>query len=261
MSVIKDIAGKGSLTRTVDGFQVERVYIVDDVQGTPETRLYNAMATSGIPQYGDPHPILPDVLVTNISARLVSSKTPNQVSVNVSYSIPDKEDTPADEDELASGVPVISAALVNEDTFLDVNGEFMRVVFTRQFTQGIFRKTFHNAQVSVQRPQMRVTLTRTEPAIPKDTIAKFLGTVNAQPWSGFPEKTWLCSSIDVNDEKTGFEVGYSFIYKSETWRAEVTVGIPADVIDDFPPDKTTGNGYGVFDVYHTEDFNLLGLSF
>jgi len=261
MSVISDIAGKGSLTRTVDGYQVERVYIVDDVQGTPETRLYNAMATSGVPQYGDPHPILPDVLVTNINARLVSSKTPNQVSVNVSYSIPDSEDTPADEGELASGVPVISAALTSEDTGFDINGEFLKVSFTTRFSGGGFTRTNRYEQVSVQRPQMRVTLTRTEPEIPKTRIAEFLGTINSQPWSGFPEQTWLCSSIDVDQEKTGFEVKYSFVYRPGTWKAVITIGIPENVIDDFPPDVTSGNGFGIFDVYPVKDFNTLGLSF
>ncbi len=156
MSVIKDIAGQGSLTRTVDGFQVERVYIVDDVEGIPESRLYNAMATTGVPQYGDPHPIIPDIQVTRITATPEASG--DQIRVDVAYTVQTAEESTDTEGDLASGIPVVSAALINEDTFLDVNGEFMSVSYTTLFTGGIFIRTHKNAQISVQRPQMRVTL-------------------------------------------------------------------------------------------------------
>ena len=255
--IVSDIVASHSLRRTSEGYGVDRIFIVTDVTGPSVSRLYNASIASGIPQYGDPHPTIPDIQVTDVSASPESSDS-ETVKIRVSYSAPDEEDDTTSETELDSGVPVVTAGLVSEDTNFDANGDF---IIVRVFVSLTGQSRFNYEKVSVQRPQMRVTLTRTEPELPKARIAEYLGSVNGQPWSGFRAKTWLISSIDVTKEKTEWEVQYSFIYKPNSWRAVVVIGIPPADIDEHPPDRVNGNGFGIFDVYPEKDFNLLGLSF
>ncbi len=253
--IVKDIVASHTLRRTADGYGVDRIFIISDVTGSPEARLYNATIRAGIPQFGEPHPVIPDIQVTDIQASPESNESEN-VKVRVTYSIPNKDDNEEDSDELSTGIPVISSGLTQEDTSLDINGEYLRVTFV-----GGGAITTKYETVSVQRPQMRVTLSRIEPTIPKQAIAGYLGRVNGSTWSGFGAKTWLMAGVNVSQENAKYRVEYSFIYRPDTWQAEVTVRIPADVIEAFPPDKQTGNGYGKFDVYKFADFNRLGLSF
>ncbi len=253
--IVSDIIESHTLRRTAAGYGIDRIFIISDVTGNPQARLYNATITSGVPQYGDPHPVIPDIQVTDIQASPESNDS-ESVKIRVTYASPTADDSEAGEGDLSTGIPVISSGLTQEQTTLDINGEFILVQF---FGGGGFSTKWE--AVTVQRPQMRVTLTRIESSIPKFTIAHYLGRVNSSSWSGFGAKTWLLAGINANQDKGKYRVEYSFIYRPETWQAVVTVRIPADVIDDFPPDVKSGNGYAKFDVYDFADFNSLGLSF
>lgn len=252
--IVKDIVQSHTLRKTSAGYGVDRIFIVSDVAGNAEARLYNATIKSGVPQFGDPHPVIPEIQVTDIQAAPESNDSAS-VKVRVTYSIPTEDDNESSEGDLASGVPVISSGLQPEETPLDIHGDFIRV----RYVHGSITTTYKS--INVQRPQMRVTLTRVETNIPKLAIAEYLGSINSVAWSGFKPKTWLCASINVNQDQKGWRVEYSFTYREDNWQAIVSVNIPANIIEDYPPDKQTGNGFGRFDVYPAKDFNLLGLKF
>lgn len=255
--IVRDIVQSHSIRRTAAGYGVDRIFIVSDVTGSAESRLYNALQSSGIPQFRDPHPIIPGIEVTDLQASPEGNDSAS-VKIRVTYAIPSIDDIGEDgEGDQAPGVAVVSSTLIDEETHLDRNGDWIKVTWS-----GLGGFFTNYKSVSVQRPQSRVSLTRIETSMPKDIITNYLGTVNSVTWSGYPPNTWLCVAINAREESPGkFDVEYVFAYRRDDWRATVTVNIPQDVIEDFPPDVDTGNGYGVFDVYPEMDFNALGLEF
>jgi len=255
MTVVTDLVAAHSISFDGDGYTTQRIYLVDGVGGLPESRLYNAMTTAGIPQYGEAHPILPDVIVTKVDAKPEGSG--GQVRVTVSYSLPDPAtiDTSLPDDPTPK-TTTLSSNVANEKVSRDINGEFMIVTWSG----GVFSTKYVSADV--QKPQLSVSFKRIESSIPKGIIANYLGKINSVPWSGFPAKTWLCSSIDATEDKPGiFNVDYSFTYNADDWRLQVYMNLTQEQIDELPPNVDTGNGFGIFDVYETADFNSLGMTF
>jgi len=258
--IVSDIIESQTLRRDKDGFSVDRVFVVDEVGGGNQAKLYNAMIAAGIPQYGEPHPFLDELQVTSITAAPLKSGT--QAKINVTYSIPDIDEVSeieAEEGETSSTL-VFSSSLSSEVEFSDINGELLAAQYF-QSTAGTFQQATKYEEADVQRPQLKATFSRTEADLPKTIVSTYLGKVNANSWSGFPPKTWLCSGITSRESKGKFDVEYEFVYRPQTWRLEVVVGISQEEADKFPIDVDSGNGYAVYDVYDTIDFNNLGLSF
>lgn len=253
--IIKDIIESHSVRRTAAGYGVDRIFVISDVTGSADARLYNAIQNASLPQYGDPHPVIPEIQVTDIQASPVSGESEN-VKIRVTYSIPSSDDS-AEGSEGGTGRAVITSSLTNEQTHFDINGDLIKASYTSALNA--ISTTY--APVDVQRPQMRVTLTRRESEIPKENLKKFLGRVNSVAWSGFPPITWLCSGISVREIDGAFDVDYSFEYREERWKGELVLPIDAADAQDSPIDKDTGNGFALFDVYHAANFNELGLSF
>ena len=253
MTVIKDLVSEQKLRRDVDGYTVERSFIVTGVSGQGEARLYNATITSGIPQYGEPHPIIPDVQVTNIDASTLESG--KDIMVNILYGIPSDEEA-ADAAGTGVGTIEVSSNLVSEQRFADING--VPLTATHRSAFGIL---VQSGTVDVQKPQQQVSFTRMEPIIPKNNINNFLGKVNDKIWSSYPAKTWLLSAISVREIKGEFEVLYTFSHDINTWRAVVTALLTQADADAFPLDEDTGNGIARYDVYETANFDQLGLFF
>ena len=257
MTITNDLIASQSLSLDTDGYSTERSYLVTDVSGTPETRLYNAMTQPGIPQLNDPHPILPDVRVTKVNARPQGSGS--DIRVIASYSVPQVEDAipDAQQDQINQAQVSLTTGVTSESTWFDINGEFLTVTWRGP---GVFVKAFKEA--SVQRPQLSVNFKRIETSIPKAAILNHLGRINSVPWSGFPRQTWLCTKVDASEDKEGrYTVDYGFSYKEDDWRLELVQSLTDAQVAELPPDTETANGYAVYDVYRTSDFNALGLSF
>lgn len=260
--IISDILESQSVKRNKNGFSVDRDFIVDEVGGNPTQKLYNAMTMGGIPQYGDPHPFIPEVQVTLVSASPI--KSGEQVRVKVSYTVPSSDELAeieADE-EAGTGTLTLSSNTTSETVFRDINGELLKasygVVVAGGTTVNIASRY---AEADVERPQLRAEFTRTENTVPKASINLYLGKVNSVPWSGYPAKTWICSKIAARENKGKFDVDYGFSYRPESWLLEVVVGLTQEEAENLPIDVNSGNGYARFDVYRTADFNNLGVSF
>ncbi len=257
---VKELITDQSVGRDSSGWTAGRAFVVElSGNATPEQKLYTAAKTAGVPQYGDPHPVLPDVLVTDVAARPIVNTTRNQVKVTVTYAVPDPDETSeAEEDQASAGTVSLTTSLASEQTWNDVNGDFL--ISRWHGSLGVVVQQIN--QASVERPQLEVSFRQVETSIPKVKIENYLGKVNASAWSGFPSKTWLCTKIDVSQDKAGiYNVDYGFQYKPDTWRLTVVINLTQDQINDIPPDAETGNGFSVYDVYEVADFNQLGLSF
>jgi len=240
------------LTRDSDGFTAERGYIISGLTGDDPAKLYQAMQTPGLPQYGDPHPVIPDIEVTQIIVEPLTSGS--QVRVDIVYRKPDESAADAAADQ--SGQVTLNTSLVGEEEFRDVNGDLLTATYVDSF--GVQIRYF---TANVERPQLRVSFKRTEQQIPKSAINNYLGKVNSAEWSGFPPRTWLCSSITAEENAESYDVEYTFVHRAETWRIEVLAGITEDQASQFPIDVETGNGYAVYEVYEQANFNNLGLIF
>jgi hypothetical protein len=258
MIVHKDLLKGQTLSFTENGYSSKRDYLIDAVGGTPEAKLYNATITAGVPQYGDAHPILPDVIVTSVSAKPLDSG--EQVIVTVNYSVPDIDEAALVEEDGETGVSTvsISTGLVTEQTWRDINGELMYVQWSGQ---GVSKNSYKRGET--QKPQLQVSFDRNESSPPKAAVTSYLGKVNSVPWSGFGAKTWLCTQINATEDKTKgvFKVTYGFSYKPETWRFEAFINLTSEEIEEARIDPDNENGYAIYDVYESADFNSLGLSF
>lgn len=256
MSVITDLISANSLTRTSSGFSSERSFLVDNVPGTPEARLYNAVSTAGIPQINDPHPVLPDVIVTNVSAKPTTD--PSQIIVTVSYSIPEVDEESiieAEEDVPGSYSLTLASNTAVELTWFDINGNLLEATWG-----GGWKRTYKS--VEVQRPQLTAIFNRIQLEPPSASQLLFIGKVNAVTWSGYPPKTWLCTAVNSEQVKSGkHNVEYIFVYKYDNWRVEIYSNLTGEEIAEIPYDRDSGNGYAKYDVYPSANFNNLGLSF
>jgi len=250
---VKDLVDAARLTEDQDGFTAERSFIVEGVSGSAATKLYNALSDSNIPQFGEPHPSIPDIQVVDRQAEPLKSGA--KVKVTIVYAIPSDED--AETSESGNGKALVTSSLTNEQTHFDIHGELIKASYLASVNS---ISTKYSA-VDVQRPQMRVTLSRKESEMPKAYFKSHLGRINSVEWSGFAPQTWLCSGISVRESDGSFEVDYSFEYREERWKGELVLPLSTAEAQDSPIDKDTGNGYALFDVYKTADFNGMGLSF
>ncbi len=251
--IVEDLIDEARLTEDQDGFTAERSFIVEGVSGNAATKLYSALSDSNIPQFGEPHPSIPNIQAVDRQA--VPIESGNQIRVEVTYATPSDED--AATSEAGNGKALVTSSLTNEQTHFDIHGNLIKA----SYSFGANSISTNYSAVEVQRPQTRVTLSRKESAMPKSHIKNYLGRINSVEWSGFAPQTWLCSGISVRESGGSFEVDYSFEYREERWKGELVLPLTSAEAQDNPIDKDTGNGYALFDVYKTADFNSLGLSF
>ena len=235
------------------GYHVERVFVTDSTVGSKEARLYNVSQLSGIPQFNDPHPVIPEIFVSNV--RVEPLKSGEQFKITVNYDPLTTEEGQTEETG-GTGAVSISSGTVVDRTYKDINGELLFVNYTSVSGLTVTVREAIRA-VDVQRPQTSVTLKRTESEIPKDQLQSYVGLVNSIEWSGFPEKTWLCTGINVSQNKDQWDVEYQFSYNKNTWAAEININVDNVV----PIDVSLGNGLAIYDVYESINFNELGLSF
>ncbi len=251
MTITPDLIKSQSLSINDKGYSSERSFIINNVTGDVAAKLYNSMNSAGIPQFGDPHPVVPNIFVSSVRALPIKNGT--QISISVTYSPPDiKEDSVADDGSEISGSISVKSSTISDRTYKDINGNFMTV--TWHTGASLIKAT---RQAEVQRPQMSVSLSRIEDIFPKQALIDFVGTINSQGWSGFPPKTWLCTGINVTQGKDGFNVDYDFSYNKLEWRFVATTLLDGVV----PAGATEGNGFTTFEVYEAKNFNELGVSF
>lgn len=251
MIVTADVLKNETVSVSDAGYRAERTFLVSSIPGNKEAKLYNALQASDIPKHGDPHPVIPGIVVTKVEAKPQTSG--NQTRIVAVYTEP-SSDLAARED--SSGQVVLSTGLVGEEEFFDIHGVRMSV----RYLSGAIDLTKY-ATVDVQRPQIRAVFRRSELVSPKPKITQYLGKVNSTTWSGYPARTWLCSGINATETSSGYDVEYSFSHREETWRVEVIFRTAEEELAQSPINKESGNGYSTYEVYESADFNGLGLSF
>jgi len=248
----------GSVSIDADGHSAEREFIVDDVSGDAAQRLYNALVSGGIPQYGESHPNLPGAQVTSISASPIENSA-GQVKITVQYGAPTPEEQ-APEETPESAILTISAGTTETTTQKNKDGEALIASIT--FSDGTTEDR-QLVEATVLIPSLTLQFQRKERNNPIWQAIGCTGAVNSQSIGVFAAGTLLCTEIEgtTDDGGRSYNVSYVFQHNPASWKAVLTYV-------DKDTDKThadvnlsTGNGVLIADVYPEADFSRLNLDF
>jgi len=258
-----------SVTLDAQGSTAVRVFILQDVPGNTDSKLWNATQDSRIPPYGDPHPVIPGLQVTQVVATPLSDRDNAHVRVEVTYSVPNiSDDVPFDQDTTPEekGVMSLSAALVTEETNFDRNGRPLLVQYTGTLvdSEGNQVEVDNDEQIAtleIPRVMPVVSFTRRETESPIDAVQSLVGTINSRSIGGFAEKTILLTRIDASSQDGGltFDVTYEFQHNERGWTSTVAWIDPET--DRPPTDVTSTNGLADYELYREADHHFLRLPF
>jgi len=245
--------GGGSLRRTADGYEDERVVLVRELTGTPEARKHTALTAPGVPQVGDPHPVIPGLIVTSADAQLLDG---SQATVTINYANQPGGGT------LRDGVVSIevSSTTSDEETSVDRDGNIMTNHYESWASAtgipqydglyGVYITTDRIVKAQIKRSQLQVRITVDTDRHPRAIIQKYLNTINRAPWSGFAAETWFCSGIDAQPKGSGWRLVYQFTWRQEGWQL-------TDIVEMFglnPINVAEGNGIAHYDLFRPENW-------
>jgi len=263
MSVISNIIGGETISLTSSGWSATVVYLVTDLTGNANQRAYKAITTPGIPTYGQTHPAVSSMQVSNIEARPVDENNTKKFMVTVQYEQLKPEDQPPSE----SVQPQIQVGSSVESTVTqkDVNGDQILVSHTYTDTDAdgniATRTDTQGGEVEYQIPSTSVSFSRRENASPAFKSRLFVGKTNSTTWGNDPPGTWLCTRIEGVSDDGGqtFNVTYEFQHNRDTWAATVVFIDP----DTGRPPEGLVNGTGLkhVQVYQRADFYQLNLGY
>lgn len=245
MAVKVDIKRGSQIVNDDRGYRVVRIAHVSGVTGNTEAAMYRAITEPRLPRIGDPHPVVPGIVLQSLAA---TPRGGGVYRVKLTYAS-DTETTAGAENSSQR----INASTAAETTALDYTGERMVAVWST--FGGAAKRTPFKAEV--ERPRITFDFDFVEPSFPQSRIETYLGTVNSRPWNGYAAKTILCTGVDASRRGDDWRVRMSFAYNTETWVYTGTLsGYHRGSTDDPLLDMT--NGVKKFDVYRPVDFTPLG---
>jgi hypothetical protein len=253
-----DLIESNTYTQDSSGRKATRSFLVVEVSGNAYDKLYQAALKC--PAYGTPHPSIPNIFVSNISASPVAEQS-TQVIVLVTYS----ELAPDNQPPSQSAPPTISisSSLTTVETTCDKDGKEMTVTHRRQSVGDDGQVVIEDlpeqpVRVELQIPTMVLRYSRREPKpfSPNRSLA-YTGCVNSDTFVGQPPRSWLCLGISGDLDGDAYKVKYEFQLKPDLWDIEAVYNDPdtgAPVLN--PVD---GQGIKSFRIYREIAFSGLSL--
>jgi len=261
MTVTAHLISGESLEQTADGWRSQAQYQVDGVTGSAAGKLYQAMSNSNVPQFGDPHPVLSLLRVSNRSARPITDASTQVVVITITYEQPTSEQQTPSETEQSQ--IQVGSSVESVVTQRDVDGNQILVTHTYSKTdaEGNVQEVTQTqgGEVEYQVPSTSFSFSRREPQSPGDKSLLYVGKINSAFFAGAPAGHWLCTRIEGSSDDGGqsYNVTYEFQRNSEGWAATV-VFIDTDTGRP-PPFLVEGVGIKDIEVYRRIDFNALNL--
>jgi len=261
MATITDLIDEASIDVTTEGLRATRAFLVSGLTGDAHAITFQAYFAEGIPVQGEAHPSVTGLVVETMSARPVSD-SPGSARITVNYK-------PRNATRIASegtAPPVISTgATVQEDeTNFDANGNVIRLAYTSNPDANgnvKYNGTVATGKIRRAFPMPVIKFARRESVNPFAKVLTYTQKVNATPFYGFDEKTWLLSNIESDSSDGGltWNVTYELQYNPKGWRTAVvfTDKETGEIPDN--PEPSEGNGLLVVDAYETIDFAPLNL--
>lgn len=252
----RDVIEGSSVRLTADGYEADRVFLVDGVTGPAHAMEYLALTVPGLPQWGEPHPSIPDAFVNAI---VPTSKGGGSFSIRVGYAPRKSSSDPA------QTTIMVGTTCQQETVYQDVNGVLLTVTGPDPDDADVTKT--QAGTMSVFRPQTTLQFRRTEEESPGDKSILYSGKVNSTKWTVHPNSQpgqWLCMGIVgvSSDNGATYEVTYDFVFKdtvpTKDWRGvivymDTTTGRPAAGV------SLSNGGIKYAAAYLGINFNLLGL--
>lgn len=268
MNVFEDLARGGGATSALGGgFKVQRLFVVDNIEGNPADIIPRGLTAGGIPKTGDIHPSVPRIRCNNVSATPIDA---NKVEVTASYETLSFGKTPVDEEaEIQISINgSVQSVLTNQ--FFKGN---KKVGMTLEYTfppnkdkKGLPPNTPQKIVPTANREQaiISISLSRLESEHPLNKAIQFVDKTNSKSFLGTKERTWLCRAITgvSGDSGETYQVTYQFEFKAENWDVFIfwadknTGEIPAEVAE--KPSAFTESAK-FFQLQRTADFGKLKL--
>lgn len=259
--VVTDLVERSSASNTVRGWEVDRTFHIEGLDGDETKKLYDAGTAPGVPHYGDPHPTIPDIKVESLQIEPSGSFSAYVVVHYANLFAFRGFGTPE------RAVIEVSGSIVSTRATTHRNGKEIKIQTAPASAQGGIPEV--NGTVDVFEPQATFTYTRREIGDPGDKALRYVNSVNGSPFRGKPRWTWLCTNITGRsiDGGTIFDVTYSFQYNpglppwNRGWQPIAVNYENGKVPDNAQPDPTQLEmiQYTLVDYYREENFNVLGL--
>lgn len=245
MAIKVDIKRGSQITNDERGFRAVRIAHVSGVAGNVEAAMYRAITEPRLPRIGDPHPVVPGVVLQSLVADPLGGGV---YRVKLTYA--SATDSVAGSENAGQRV---NASTATETTSTDYTGARMTARWTTS-SSSTKTKPF---KAEVERPRLTFEFDFVESNYPRNKISTYLGTVNSRPWNGYAAKTILCTAVDANRRGSDWRVRMSFAWNRETWMFNGEISTWSGAVTDDPLlDLTTG--IKRFDVYKPVDFTPLG---
>lgn len=236
---------------------VERWEVTGLASLDSRARNYIAATTAGLPQYGEPHPHVPNIFVTQVS---LEDATPADAIFSITFGPRTGGTTGVQPDPSDPGLLEIGASLVNTTTQFDITGN--QITLTHTYTSG--PKTgiteTQGGSVDIQVAQGVVRRTRLESSANLSKALEYSGTVNDAAWQGYAARTWYCLPITYVSTDGGetYQTTYELHYRAETWDARIAF-IDPDT-NEIPGGLVEGRGIKSVRVIPEKNFFALGIS-
>lgn len=256
MAIVEEQLGNQSFSEDKDGPKVQRYFLVTELSGNVENRLFEACQLDEIPRRNTPHPSIPGILVDTRSASFLPDSN-TKAFVTVTY----KRLNPGEREPSNNTDPVINvgATVTATETNRDYAGNLITITYTANTTDA--EAVTGVGTVEKQVPQVALSLQRREARSPLEKAIRFVGKLNRGRFYDGDQWTWLCTGIQGQSDDGGdtYTVTYEFAYNPETWDPTVVYIDPETDAPPVDPIPTEGNGLVVVPVYNDDDFGVLNL--
>lgn len=272
MALIANPIDTGRLSQDENGTTDQLEFIVDVSSRDPYRARADALRANGVPQYGQAHPVFPELRVTAIEVVARTSRTDQRI-VRVTYSKP----RAGAGDRTGRYGPMSWSAgtrTITDTARHDAAGRLMWVFYggvpqleiasiqtgesyIGGYGGGAFVRAARVHTAEVDRALLTLVGTRWERDDPMRKARDFRTVVNSDRVLGlFPPATLFAEGIAYRpDEAGGWMVDYAMSYNPDTWRSRGDIKLYGQT----PLDATEGNGYQRFDVYPLVPFSQFEL--
>lgn len=254
--LVSQIIENCRITESENGLEVVERFLVTGLDAASRSPQYDALLTSGLPAFGDPHPHIPGVLVRQRSP-LPFLKSKNEVKVDVIWRTPTVTDlNPNDPPRIE-----FHATTTEVNSNKDLDGNIIKVDYKDRATQvGSYRQRKSTGILTFD------FATRTDPTF----LLSYFGRMNMMPWRLGEANTWMFYDMNIAKHKSSpwWLIHLGFDYDSDThiqtcfWRDQQGI-IPEDINQpiNLTLNKAPKYPYGWTNAAPARqaDFNLLGL--
>lgn len=212
-----------------DGPHAIQVAQVVGLTGNPAVRLYRAMLAPGIPRYGEYHPAVPFLPVSNVEAVYADKGTSDIAIVTITFGFAaggtqyftnEPGDTLATLPQLEVLTTVQPAR--TEFEFDPASGGRKQIIvsnFVEDPETGTSMEVTQTGSVEFMLPMETVRYMRRELYNPQSKSRLYLGHINSHSVFGDPPHWWLCSHLGgpTDDGGASYNVTYEFQRNSDSW--------------------------------------------